>query len=667
MRMRSRVPQLAAVLLAGGALAGAHAAPAPAAPAVSFAPCPGQASLGCATVAVPLDRTGRVPGTVSLAVRRRLAGAVPSTDAVVGLAGGPGQAALPLTTDIARVIAPALTTRDLIVFDQRGTGNSNALDCPALSQNGAADTLAALCAQQLGAARGSFTTADSVADLEAIRQAAGYDRLVLFGVSYGTKVALEYAERYPQHVERLVLDSVVDVNGPDPFERSTFAATARVLGDLCAQGACAGVTADPTADIAALVTRLRVSQAPLRGHVYDGTGRRVSLSLGRGDLLQILVSGDENPALRALLPAAVHSALNHDAAPLLRLALLAAGLTPDAERGPVNDGELHRALSTARQATGAGAFDQALNVTTTCEELAFPWARNASPADRLNQAAHQAAALSGSQVAPFDQLTALLGGPIPLCLQWPDASPAPPAPAALPAVPTLVVSGAADLRTPTEDARRVAAEIPGSQLFVAANTGHSVLGSDLSGCAPGAVAAFFSDAAPPPCTPRANPFRPTPVPPTRLAAVRPLPGAAGRTGRTLAAVQDALVDLRRQIVGAAIGLGRSVPVGARFGGLRGGRALVMHGLLRLQALTYVPGVSVSGTVPDGVLLGTGGGVARLQIGGSATARGSLRLSGGRASGTLGGHGVDLTLAVAAQASSTPTVPVPAAPRLARVG
>jgi pimeloyl-ACP methyl ester carboxylesterase len=665
--MRSRVPQLAAVLLAGGVFAGGHAAPAS---ALSFAPCPGQASLGCSTVTVPLDRSGRLPGTVSLAVRRRLAGPAPSADAVVGLAGGPGQAALPLTADIAKVIAPPLGTRDLIVFDQRGTGSSNALDCPALSQQGAADALAARCAEQLGAARGSFTTADSVADLEAIRQAAGYDRLVLFGVSYGTKVALEYAERYPQHVERLVLDSVVDVNGPDPFQRSTFAAIGRVLGALCAQGACAGVTTDPAADIAALVTRLRVSQAPLRGHVYNGAGRRVNLSLGRGDLLQILVAGDENPALRALLPAAVHSALDHDAAPLLRLALLAAGLTPDAERGPIDAAELHRALSsTARRATGNAAFDRALNVTTTCEELPFPWARDASPADRLNQATHQAAGLPSSAVAPFDQLTALLGGPIPLCLQWPDASPTPPAPAALPAVPSLIVSGAADLRTPTEDARRVAAQVPGAQVFVAANTGHSVLGSDLSGCAPGAVAAFFADAALPPCTPKANPFRPTPVPPTRLSAMRPVPGAAGRAGRTLAAVQDALIDLRRQIVGAAIGLGRSIPVGARFGGLRGGRALVKHGALRLQALTYVPGVTISGTVPTGVLLGGSGGVARLQIGGSAAANGSLRLSGGRASGRLGGRALHLTLAVAAQAggAATAPAPVPAAPGLARVG
>ena len=69
--------------------------------------------------------------------------------------------------------------------------------------------LVELCALQIGPARGSFTTSESVEDIESIRHAAGYKKLVLYGTSYGTKVALEYAERYPQHVESMVLDSAV--------------------------------------------------------------------------------------------------------------------------------------------------------------------------------------------------------------------------------------------------------------------------------------------------------------------------------------------------------------------------------------------------------------------------------------------------------------------------
>ena len=665
--MRLRLSQVLAALSVVAGLVASHPG---AASALNFTSCPDQPALGCARLSVPLDRSGAVPGTVSLAIRRQAAGPAQTPDAVIGLAGGPGQAALPLMSDIAHVIAPALATRDLIVFDQRGTGTSNPLSCPALAQNGPADVLARQCAQELGAARGSFTTADSVADLESIRQALGYNRLVLFGVSYGTKVALEYAERYPQHVERLVLDSVVDVNGPDPLQRSTFAAVTRVLSELCGGGACAGITTNPAADIGRLVARMRANRNAVRGRVYGGTGRGVTIGLGRGDLLQILIDGDENPALRALLPAAVQSALHRDPAPLLRLALLAAGLTPDSERAPTELAAFHRDLTdpAGRQATGTGAFDQALNITTTCEELQFPWApRNASPDQRIVQASSQAAALPTSVVAPFDQLTALLAGPIPLCLQWPVASPAPPAAGPLPAVPSLILSGDSDLRTPTEDARRVAAELPGAQVVVAAHTGHSVLGSDLTNCAEASVYAFFGSASPAPCNPTLNPFRPTPVPPTRLSQLRPLAGVPGRAGRTLAAVQDALVDLRRQIVGASIGLGRSIPDGARFGGLRGGRAVLVHGSLHLLSLVYVPGVTLTGTVPGSALLAGGSAVTRLRVGGSAADHGSLQLSGGKVTGRLGGHRVDVSLAFAAGDGGAPGPVALPVPRLAASG
>ena len=132
--------------------------------------------------------------------------------AVVALAGGPGQATLPLAQFIEEAIGPALATRDLLLFDQRGTGASGALSCAALSAvelrtaNSFSEVIQR-CARQLGPARGAYTTRESVEDLEAIRQAAGYEKLVLYGTSYGTKVALDYAQRYPQNVASLVLDS----------------------------------------------------------------------------------------------------------------------------------------------------------------------------------------------------------------------------------------------------------------------------------------------------------------------------------------------------------------------------------------------------------------------------------------------------------------------------
>ena len=235
----------AAVLIASTA-AGAQAATS----SVPFTACADAPTFGCAHLVVPLDPTNVVPGTISLAVRRELAQrrALPPT-AVVALAGGPGQAELPFAADSQQIVSAGLATRDLVVFDQRGTGDSGALKCSALSFS--AEPLSTVipdCATQIGATRGFYTTDDSVADLEALRKALGYTKLVLYGTSYGTKVALRYAAEYPNNVAGLILDSTVTPNGPDIFDQSTYAAVPRILSQLCTAGACPGI-ANPLADL----------------------------------------------------------------------------------------------------------------------------------------------------------------------------------------------------------------------------------------------------------------------------------------------------------------------------------------------------------------------------------------------------------------------------------
>src|SRR5580692_2188510 len=339
---------------------------------LSYIPCPSETSFECSSLPVPLDRAGGTSGTVSLSVERKLAGVTPSHDAVVALAGGPGQAALTLAEFIAQAIAPALGSRDLLVFDQRGTGSSDPLSCSAFEVFSlrSESQLFEECAAQIGPARGGFTTQESVQDIEALRQAGGYEKLVLYGTSYGTKVALEYAERYPQNVEALVLDSVVPTDGPEPYAIPTFEAIAGVLDELCTNGACAGITSNPVGDLAKLAAQLH--ERPLSGSVYDGSGKRHASTLDEGGLLDILEAGDLNPALRALLPAAVSSALRNDPDPLLRLSLLAQGLIPN--------------VPTSHTTESSEGIDEALFLTTSCEETPFPWQRSASPASRLAEA-----------------------------------------------------------------------------------------------------------------------------------------------------------------------------------------------------------------------------------------------------------------------------------------
>jgi pimeloyl-ACP methyl ester carboxylesterase len=595
--------------------------------APSFTTCSGAPTFACTSIPVPLARSGAVPGSIALAVERQQAGSTQSQSAVLALAGGPGQAADPLASFIAKTIAPALRTRDLIVYDQRGTGQSDPLNCPVLDsaqtlEGTAAGKLGEHCALQLGAARGAFTTQESVQDIETIRATLGYEKLVLYGTSYGTKVALEYAERYPQHVEALVLDSVVPPEGPDPFSLPTFQALPSVLGELCSAGACEHITANPLADVARLAGVLR--RHALSGSVYDGEGHRHAARIDEVGLLGILQAGDLNPALRALLPAAVQSALHGNPDPLLRLEMLSEGLIPNVPLPPHSPNE-----------ESSEEENNALFLATSCEEKSFPWQRAAAPAARSAEALAALHALPSSDFYPFDAATAWDESLIPVCLGWPNLAAAPPAIAPLPNVPTLILSGSQDLRTPTSGARAVAARIPDSQLLVVPYTGHSVLGSDFSGCAQAAVEAFFAGAAVQPCKPTKDIFSPTPITPTKLVDVQTVPGLAGNPGRTVTAVLDTLVDLERQVIGATLQAERELPSGSSFGGLHGGYARLSSSAVRLHDFTFVPGVELSGTLPA-----AGGKLHAItvQITGASASHGVVVIgSGQRATGTLGGR------------------------------
>jgi pimeloyl-ACP methyl ester carboxylesterase len=614
-----RLFRLAVPLLAVCVCALATAAQAPA--QIAFAPCGDSNDFACGHLTVPLDPSGQVPGTITLAIRRHRATVGEAKTAIVALAGGPGQAALPFAEQFAQVLGPIAATRDLIVFDQRGIGLSGPLSCHRfeLNANAPPGPTIAECAAQLGPTRSFYATADTVADIEALRVAGGYEKLVLYGTSYGTKVAEEYAQAYPSHVEALVLDSVVPPNGPDPLNRATFAAIPRILRQLCAARACARITPNPVADLARLVRRL--TRGPLRGRVIDGHGVAHTVRISSDGLLGMLVEGDLAPTLRSEFPAAVHSAVNGDTAPLARL-------QARAESGEGGEGE-----------TPSESFDNPLYYATSCEDEPFPWNRASSPAARLAEAQARIRALPASLLAPFTQANVLDFSDIPACAFWPYTTPAPaPANAPFPSVPTLILSGADDLRTPTSNAREVAALIPGSHLLVVPNTGHSVLSSDPTHCASNALQALFAGKSIEPCkaTPPSPLLRLTPLAPSSLAKIPPARGSRGLPGRTLQAVALTLDDFDRQLELQLIDQsGESAgSLSLRSGGLRAGWAGLTSEALTFSGYSYVPGVTISGRI---------GSTSRvLRVGGRASARGTLRLGPQRTlSGVLGGKRVRL--------------------------
>ncbi|MCW3067841.1 MAG: alpha/beta hydrolase, partial [Solirubrobacterales bacterium] len=499
------------------ACVGAGGAPGSASAQISFAPCGDSNNFACGHLTVPLDPLGGTPGAITLALRRHRAPVGDARSAVVALAGGPGQPAIPFAEQFTELLGPVLATRDLIVVDQRGIGLSHALSCHAFEDPRRYRSLGALveaCGTQLGGSRVFYTTPDTVADLEAIRRAGGYEKLVLYGTSYGTKVAERYAQQYPTHVEALVLDSVVPPEGPDALNRPTFAAVPRILRQLCAKRACAHITPDPVADVGRVVRRMRLG--PLRGRVIDGKGTAHTQRMTSDELVELLLAGDLSPLLRPEFVTAARAAADGDTAPLARL-LVTAG------RGGSGEGQ---------------SFDTPLYFATTCEEVRFPWSRAARASQRVAEAMAAAKALPAAVLAPFVASNVLDESDVRECAQWPFTTPPPPLDSApLPNVPTLILSGAADLRTPTANATEVAAQIPDAHLLIDPGTGHSVLTSEPGDCAKQALQAMFA-ARPVGACPAttASALPPAPLPPVRLAQVRPARGYRGRPGRTLHAV-----------------------------------------------------------------------------------------------------------------------------------
>jgi pimeloyl-ACP methyl ester carboxylesterase len=561
-------------------------------PAVASAACPAVAQ--CATLTVPLDHSGAAPGTLSLAYAK-----VPATGTRTGtlvfLAGGPGQSAIPLTRDVATVLKPLRSSFDIVALDQRGTGDSGAVACDVGSVGDVAP-----CAAKLGDKRAFWSTPETAKDLEDLRRALGVDKLTLFGVSYGTKVAAEYARRYPASTAALVLDSPVPVDGLDGYDQLRTLGTPRVLKEVCFPGPCDATVRDPDAALTAAVQRLR--RGSIRGPRVAPDGRVTTARVSEGALYNALSQSDVLPPLRAGLPAAIASLAKGDAAPFLHLGAL---LT--AETG------------------GEQGVNSARLLATSCIEGRLPWAPDSPIASREGAVE---AFLSGHADAfgPFSSGTVLSASLVGLCENWPP-TPRPEAVSYLgPDVPVLVVSGRADLRTPLEDARRTALQYPDARVLAVPGAGHSVVSSDLSGCAARGMIAFLRGQEVAACS-RTSPaaaFQNLSLPytPASIASLRPT-GASGLAGRTFSAVSLTLAGVGYD---AAFATSRARP------GLRAGYVTSTRTQLTLHGVEWIRGVRVSGTVSSR-------GAGTLTVSGPAAAAGTVRFTRTSATGTLGGQRV----------------------------
>ncbi|MFG6463379.1 alpha/beta fold hydrolase [Roseateles sp. DXS20W] len=236
-------------------------------------------------------------------------------DAVLMLAGGPGQSAISVAARMLPRLSRLGNRRDLVFIDQRGTGKSAPLDCPDDSRLPITEQLdGAAQLRRLDACRAAleklpygqegglrfFTTTIAMQDMDAVREALGVPQWNLIGGSYGTRAALEYLRQFPTKVRRTVIDGVAppDMVLPASFSPDTQAALDKLL-DAHAK-TYPTLRADWQALLASLPRQVTVAQ-PL-------TGQPERFTVDRELLLRAVRPPLYQPALAAALPAAIQAA-----------------------------------------------------------------------------------------------------------------------------------------------------------------------------------------------------------------------------------------------------------------------------------------------------------------------------------------------------------------------
>jgi pimeloyl-ACP methyl ester carboxylesterase len=316
-RTRCRVNLAAALVL--GALLGPAALDAQ--PLIDLAPCriadlDGIISTEarCGRLAVPENPADPQGAKIDLAVA-----VVPAVstraqpDPLFLIAGGPGQGSIQGFAPLLGAFAGVRRERDLVLVDQRGTGGSNRLDCAmpddALESGEIpAAELAALARDCLPGLPGRpefYTTSIAVGDLDAVRAALGYERINVFGGSYGTRVAQHYARRFPERTRTVVLDGVV----PPTLALVPQIAieSQRALERCAADPACDGRFPDLSEQFAGLDAALR--RAPVAVTLADPvTGEQRRIDVTRAHLVTMARMLVYSSGTASLLPLLIHEA-----------------------------------------------------------------------------------------------------------------------------------------------------------------------------------------------------------------------------------------------------------------------------------------------------------------------------------------------------------------------
>ncbi|HYB23914.1 MAG TPA: alpha/beta hydrolase, partial [Solirubrobacteraceae bacterium] len=470
----------------------------------------------CGTLSVPLDYATLGGPHISIAYRFYPAQAPPggvASGTVVPVEGGPGFPSIGSVSfpafgapsgvgGYAAMYGPLLQRWNMLVVDNRGTGESTPLDCPALQRfsgetGGEAFRQAAGgCAEALNHrwkyadgqwvhASDLFTSAPAAEDLAALIGALGLGRVDLYGDSYGSFFAQVFAARYPQLLRSVILDSTYEAIGLDPWYRSTIDSMPAAFDAACARAPACAQAAPGSAweRVSALAARLRASL--ISGVVPGPNGSPEALSMGAVGLVNLLNDAAGDPHIYRELDAAARALLDAgEAAPLLRLYAQRVNEDEDYFHVPADDysGELYLAVSCLDYPQ---LFDMADSPTVRAQQLAQA------------QAAFPPATFSPFSVEEWlaqdqntEAYTACLDWPSPIVAQPPILTSPPLLPASL---PVLVLGGELDTWTPPAGAGEVLSQIGGHARFVELANSTHVVGEGDTVCASTLVREFVAD------------------------------------------------------------------------------------------------------------------------------------------------------------------------------
>jgi pimeloyl-ACP methyl ester carboxylesterase len=283
------------------------------------------AALRCGIVAVPQARAndGKRLRPVDLPVIIYSNPSARGTPLML-IAGGPGESAIDATqrvlleTPLGQML---LRERPVIAFDRRGIHSEHGRTAPdlgALLLVGSApraeavpiirDSIAAAAAvlRQQGVEARYFTTLAALDDIADVVHALGFERVILFGASYGTRDVLQFMRRHPGMVESAILDGVAPPMATTLLDSATIAADAlevfsRVMADCATDNACAA----EYAGLSAVLTRFNPDggKAIRRTANLPDSGGWRTLQVSSTAVISVLGLASTSESIRAEVPA----------------------------------------------------------------------------------------------------------------------------------------------------------------------------------------------------------------------------------------------------------------------------------------------------------------------------------------------------------------------------